>query len=157
MERIGIGFDSHRLVPSRKLILGGVEIPFEFGLLGHSDGDVLIHSIIDAILGAIHSGNIGKMFPDTNPEFKGISSIKLLERVVSILSDKNFKIVNVDSVLIMEKPKILPFVDSIEKNIATALGISCNSVSVKPKTNEGMGFIGRGEGIAAISVVLIEK
>ncbi|MCD6427378.1 MAG: 2-C-methyl-D-erythritol 2,4-cyclodiphosphate synthase [Caldisericaceae bacterium] len=156
MERIGIGFDSHRFAYGRKLILGGVEIPFEKGLLGHSDGDALVHSIIDAILGAAHLGNIGTLFPDKDEEFKDIYSIKLLEKVASLISENKIEIVNIDSVLIIEKPKISPFVERMEKTIANALRISQKRVSVKPKTNEGMGFTGKGEGVSAISVALVK-
>ena len=156
MERIGIGFDSHRFAPGRKLILGGVEIPFEKGLSGHSDGDALVHSIIDAILGAAHLGNIGRFFPDTDEKFKDVYSIKLLEKTASVISEHKIEIVNIDSVLVIERPKISPFTDSMEKTIAKALRISPDFVSVKPKTNEGMGFVGKEEGVAAISVVLIK-
>ncbi len=156
MERIGIGFDSHRFAYGRKLILGGVEIPFEKGLLGHSDGDALVHSIIDAILGAAHLGNIGTLFPDKDEEFKDIYSIKLLEKVASLISENKIEIVNIDSVLVIEKPKISPFVKRMEKTIANALKIPAERISVKPKTNEGMGFTGKGEGVSAISVALIK-
>ncbi len=157
MERIGIGYDSHRLVRGRKLILGGVEIPFEKGLLGHSDGDTLVHSVIDALLGAAHLGNIGRLFPDTDPEFLGANSLNLLEIAAHKISEKGFSVVNIDSVLIAEKPKLSPFVEKMEENIASVLKIPYTCVSVKPKTNEGMEFVGNGEGIAAISVVLLEK
>ncbi len=157
MERIGIGFDSHRFTYGRKLILGGVEVPFEKGLLGHSDGDALVHSIIDAILGAAHLGNIGTLFPDTDKEFANIYSIKLLEKVASLIYENKIEIINIDCILVIEKPKILPFVNLMEKNVADVLDISKDKVSVKPKTNEGMGFVGKGEGVSAISVVLLKK
>ncbi len=155
--RIGIGYDSHRFCENRKLILGGVEIPFDRGLLGHSDGDALIHSIIDALLGAAHLGDIGKMFPDSSNEFKGADSMELLKRAYGTVSDKGYAVINVDSVVILEKPKIAALTDKMEKNIASALCIPAENVSVKGKTNEGMGFVGRSEGIAAISTVLLRR
>ena len=155
--KIGIGYDSHRFCENRKLVLGGVEISFEKGLLGHSDGDALIHSIIDALLGAAHLGDIGKMFPDSSDEFKGADSMKLLKRTYGAVSDKGYAVINIDSVVILEKPKIAALTDKMEKNIASALCIPAENVSVKGKTNEGMGFVGRGEGIAAISTVLLRR
>ncbi len=155
--KIGIGYDSHRFCENRKLVLGGVEIPFEKGLLGHSDGDALIHSIIDALLGAAHLGDIGKMFPDNSDEFKDADSTELLKRAYRAVSDKEYAVINIDSVVILEKPKIAALTDKMEKNIASALCIPAENVSVKGKTNEGMGFVGRGEGIAAISTVLLRR
>ena len=155
--RIGIGYDSHRFSEGRDLIIGGVKISFEKGLLGHSDGDVLTHAIIDALLGASHLGNIGKLFPDTGKNFKDANSIKLLRKVVGLLKANNFQVVNVDSTIILEKPKMSPWIDKIEKSLSDALEISPKNISVKPKTNEHMGFIGRGEGIAAIAVCLLEE
>ena len=155
--KIGIGYDSHRFCENRKLVLGGVEIPFEKGLLGHSDGDALIHSIIDALLGAAHLGDIGKMFPDNSDEFKDADSTELLKRAYEAVSDKGYAVINIDSVVILEKPKIAALTDKMEKNIASALCIPAKNVSVKGKTNEGMGFVGRGEGIAAISTVLLRR
>ncbi len=155
--RVGIGYDSHRFSEGRDFIIGGVKIPFEKGLLGHSDGDVLTHVIIDALLGASHLGNIGKLFPDTDKNFKDAKSIKLLRKAVGILKENNFQVVNVDSTIILEKPKISPWVDKIEKSLSNALEIPRTVISVKPKTNEHMGFIGRGEGVAAIAVCLLEK
>ncbi len=155
--RIGIGYDSHRFSEGRDLIIGGVKIPFEKGLLGHSDGDVLTHAIIDALLGASHLGNIGKLFPDTDKNFKDANSIKLLRKVVGLLKANNLQIVNVDSTIILEKPKISPWIDKVEKSLSSALEIPLTGISVKPKTNEQMGFIGRGEGVAAIAVCLLEE
>ncbi len=155
--KIGIGYDSHRFCENRKLVLGGVEIPFEKGLLGHSDGDALIHSIIDALLGAAHLGDIGKMFPDNSDEFKDADSMELLKRAYRAVSDKGYAVINIDSVVILEKPKIAALTDKMEKNIASALCIPAENVSVKGKTNEGMDFVGRGEGIAAISTVLLRR
>ncbi len=155
--KIGIGYDSHRFCENRKLVLGGVEIPFEKGLLGHSDGDALIHSIIDALLGAAHLGDIGKMFPDNSDEFKDADSTELLKRAYEAVSDKGYAVINIDSVVILEKPKIAALTDKMEKNIASALCIPAENVSVKGKTNEGMDFVGRGEGIAAISTVLLRR
>ncbi len=155
--RIGIGYDSHRFSEGRDLIIGGVKIPFEKGLLGHSDGDVLTHAIIDALLGASHLGNIGKLFPDTDKNFKDANSIKLLRKVVGLLKANNFQIVNVDSTIILEKPKISPWIDKVEKSLSSALEIPLTGISVKPKTNEQMGFIGRGEGVAALAICLLEE
>lgn len=155
--RIGIGYDSHRFSEGRDLIIGGVKIPFEKGLLGHSDGDVLTHAIIDALLGASHLGNIGKLFPDTDKNFKDANSIKLLRKVVELLKANNFQIVNVDSTIILEKPKISPWIDKVEKSLSSALEIPLTGISVKPKTNEQMGFIGRGEGVAALAICLLEE
>jgi len=155
--RIGIGYDSHRFVEGRDLIIGGVKIPFDKGLLGHSDGDVLTHAVIDALLGASHLGNIGKLFPDTDKNFKNANSIELLKKVLSLLKSNGFRIVNVDSNIILEKPIMSPWVLKIEKSLSETLKIPYKSISVKPKTNEHMGFIGRGEGIAAIAICLLEE
>ena len=155
MIRIGFGYDVHKLTEGRKLILGGVEIPFEKGLLGHSDADVLIHAICDALLGATTLGDIGKHFPDTDVQFKGISSIELLKQVHKLLSQSGFTVGNIDSTLVLEKPKIMPYVNEMRKNIAGALGISENQISVKATTNEGMGFIGASEGAVAYAVTII--
>ena len=155
--RIGIGYDSHRFVEGRDLIIGGVKIPFDKGLLGHSDGDVLTHAVIDALLGASHLGNIGKLFPDTDKNFKNANSIELLKKVLSLLKSNGFRIVNVDSNIILEKPIMSPWVSKIEKSLSETLKIPYKSISVKPKTNEHMGFIGRGEGIAAIAICLLEE
>jgi 2-C-methyl-D-erythritol 2,4-cyclodiphosphate synthase len=153
--RIGTGYDSHRLAEGRKLILGGVEIPHDKGLLGHSDGDALTHAIIDALLGAAGLGDIGKHFPDTDPRYKDADSIGLLKKVKSLLSEKGFAVVNVDSTVIAEAPKLAPYIDVMKKNLSAALGT--DAVSIKAKSNEGMGFAGRGEGIAAMAVCLVEE
>ncbi|MDP1677386.1 MAG: 2-C-methyl-D-erythritol 2,4-cyclodiphosphate synthase [Bacteroidota bacterium] len=155
MTRIGFGFDVHKLSEGRKLILGGVEIPFEKGLLGHSDADVLLHAICDALLGAAALGDIGNHFPDTDIRYKGISSIELLKHVGNLLHQHGFSIGNIDSTLVLEKPKIMPYVNQMQKNIAGALGILENQVSIKATTNEGMGFIGVGEGAVAYAVTTI--
>ena len=153
--RIGSGYDSHRLVEGRKLIIGGVDIPFEKGLLGHSDADVLCHAIIDAILGALGLGDIGRHFPDTEDKWKDASSIELLSEIMKLMKQKNFRILWVDSTVIAEKPRLRPFVEEMIKNISVA-GIPSNSINIKAKTNESMGFIGRGEGIAAQAVCLLK-
>jgi len=155
MTRIGFGFDVHKLTEGRKLILGGVDIPFERGLLGHSDADVLLHAICDALLGAAALGDIGKHFPDNDMRFKGISSIELLKNVGILLKQNGFGVGNIDTTLVLEKPKIIPYVDQMQKNIAEALKISENQISIKATTNEGMGFIGVGEGAVAYAVTII--
>lgn len=154
--RTGIGYDSHRLVEGKRLIIGGINIPFEKGLLGHSDGDVLCHAIIDAIIGAMGAGDIGKHFPDTESKWKGSSSIMLLKHIVELAKSKGFEIIWIDSVVITEKPKIAPYTESMKDAISKA-GISPAIVNIKAKTNEGMGFTGRGEGIAAQAVCLLKK
>lgn len=153
--RIGIGYDSHRLVKGRKLVLGGVEIPFEKGLLGHSDADVLCHAIIDALIGALGMGDIGKHFPDSDPQWKDVSSTDLLSRAVSLTREKEFEIVWIDSVVITERPKIASFTEKMKKNISKT-GIPFSSINIKATTNEGMGFIGKGEGMAAQAVCLLK-
>ena len=155
MTRIGFGFDVHKLTQGRKLILGGVEIPSAKGLLGHSDADVLLHAICDALLGAAALGDIGKHFPDTDQRFKGISSIELLKKVNSLLTQKGFAVGNIDSTVVLETPKIAPYIDAMQKNIASALSVSEDMVSIKATTNEGMGFIGVGEGAVAYAVTTI--
>jgi 2-C-methyl-D-erythritol 2,4-cyclodiphosphate synthase len=155
MFRIGQGFDVHRFAADRKLVLGGVEIPSERGLLGHSDADVLLHAIADALLGAAALGDIGHHFPDTDARYKGISSLVLLEHVGALLYAKQYTIANVDSTLVMERPKIAPHVNAMRENIARALRIDVTQVSVKATTNEGMGFIGSGEGAVAHAVAMI--
>jgi 2-C-methyl-D-erythritol 2,4-cyclodiphosphate synthase len=157
MEKIGIGYDSHRFIKGRKLLIGGVYIPYECGLLGHSDGDVLIHSIIDAILGACGLAGIGVLFPDSDNKYRGIDSKELLRIVNEKVSNEGFQIVNIDSTIIAEEPKFAPYIRNIRNTIALILNISEQSVNVKAKTNEGMGFVGRKEGIATISVALVEK
>lgn len=155
--RIGFGYDVHSLTTGRKLILGGVEIPSEKGLLGHSDADVLLHAICDALLGAAALGDIGKHFPDTDERYKGINSLKLLNHVLELLLKNGFTVGNVDSTLVLEKPKIASYVDTMRKNIATALRISVDAVSVKATTNEKLGSIGAGEGAAAYAVTIINS
>ena len=154
--RIGHGYDVHKLVEGRKLILGGVEVPHTLGLLGHSDADVLLHSIMDAILGALGEGDIGKHFPDTSGEFKDISSMNLLIRVKDIMDKHNASIVNLDSTLILQKPKISPYIERMRENISFALGVDLSVVNVKATTEEKLGFTGREEGISAHAVVLLE-
>lgn len=155
--RIGIGYDVHRLVEDRKLILGGVEIPYEKGLLGHSDADVLVHAVMDALLGAAALGDIGQHFPDNDPKYKGISSILLLEKVGQLLNEKGYRVVNIDSIVIAQKPKLLPYRPQMAENMAQALGIPVDCVSVKATTEEGMGFTGTGDGMASQAVVLLEN
>lgn len=154
--RIGIGYDSHRLTEDRKLILGGVEIPFKKGLIGHSDADVLCHAIIDSIIGALGLGDIGKHFPDTDNRWKDASSIELLSKTVELTKKNGFEISWIDTIVIIEKPKLTPFIDKM-KNSISKTGIPLNSINIKAKTNEGMGFIGNGEGIAAQAVCLLKK
>ncbi len=154
--RIGQGYDVHKLVEGRKLILGGVDIPYEKGLLGHSDADVLLHAIMDALLGAAALGDIGKHFPDNDASYKGISSIELLKKVSLLLKEKNYSIINVDSTIIAQKPKLASYIDDMRKNIAEALSIDIDKVSVKATTEEGLGFTGEGLGIASSAICLID-
>jgi 2-C-methyl-D-erythritol 2,4-cyclodiphosphate synthase len=147
--RIGFGYDVHRLVPERLLILGGVEIPYELGLLGHSDADVLLHAIMDALLGAAGEGDIGRHFPDTDPAYKGISSLDLLAKVGSLLNAKRLQIINIDSTIVAQKPKLMPYILPMVENISRTLVIKPGQVNVKATTTEGLGFAGAGEGIAA--------
>lgn len=153
--RIGMGYDVHRLVEDRKLILGGVEIPYEKGLLGHSDADVLLHAIMDALLGGAALGDIGKHFPDTDEKYKGISSLKLLEKVGALLEENCFFIENIDATIIAQAPKMRPFIDTMRENIANALGIETAQINVKATTEEGLGFTGSGEGISAQAICLL--
>ena len=155
--RIGHGYDVHRVDSDRKLVLGGVEIPCEYGLLGHSDADVLIHALMDALLGAAGLGDIGRHFPDTAEEYRGISSIKLLERVVSMLRDNGYTVCNVDMTLVAQKPKISPYVGKMVGNVAVALNIAEDRVNIKATTEEGLGFTGNMQGMSAYAVALIEK
>jgi 2-C-methyl-D-erythritol 2,4-cyclodiphosphate synthase len=155
--RIGFGYDSHRLAAGRRLVLGGKEIPHEKGLLGHSDADVLIHAICDAVLGAVGEGDIGRQFPDTDPAYRGISSLIMLERVWELAVAKGFQVCNVDSTIVLEKPKLASHLPAMAENIARILRISAAQVGVKAKTNEGMGLVGAGEGAAAFAVVLVEE
>jgi len=155
--RIGFGYDSHRLVEERSLILGGVKIPAEKGLLGHSDADVLLHALCDAILGAIGGGDIGGHFPDSDPAYKDISSRELLLRVNKLATHKGYLVNNVDSTLILEKPRLKEYIPAMVANIADFLAVEPDRVNVKASTNEGMGFIGRGEGVAAFAVVTLKS
>ncbi len=153
--RIGTGYDVHRLAENRKCIIGGVEIPYEKGLLGHSDADVLLHAIMDALLGAAALGDIGKHFPDTEEAYQSISSIELLKRVGNLLEEHILLIENIDATIIAEAPKMRPYIDKMRENIAAALGIAITQVSVKATTEEGLGFTGSGEGISAQAICLL--
>ena len=157
MYRIGNGYDVHRLVEGRKLILGGIEIPFEKGLLGHSDADVLIHAIMDGLLGALALGDIGQHFPDTDDRYKGISSIKLLNHVKKLIDEKGFEIVNIDSQIVMQQPKLKPYIVRIRENLAKELGLSLDRVSVKATTEENLGFTGEGLGVKSYAVLLLRQ
>lgn len=150
--RVGIGYDVHRLVEDRKLIIGGVEIPYEKGLLGHSDADVLLHAIMDALLGAAALGDIGKHFPDTDPQYKGASSLKLLEHVGRILEEKNYQIVNIDATIIAQRPKMASHIPQMIQNVARILKMDTEQVNIKATTEEGLGFTGSGEGISAQAI-----
>lgn len=153
--RIGTGYDVHKLVEGRKLILGGVEIQYEKGLLGHSDADVIVHAIMDALLGALALGDIGKHFPDTDPAYEGASSIELLKHVGAMIEEKNYVIENIDSTIIAQRPKLLPYIDQMRRNVADALKIDVDRVNIKATTEEHLGFTGRGEGISAQAVTLL--
>ena len=153
--RIGTGYDVHKLVEGRRLIIGGVEIPYEKGLLGHSDADVLVHAVMDALLGAAALGDIGKHFPDSDPKYKGADSLMLMREVRRILSENGFEVGNVDATIIAQAPKMNPHIDTMRRNIADALGLDVSQVSVKATTEERLGFTGRGEGISAQAVALI--
>ena len=155
--RIGQGYDVHRLVEGRKLIIGGVDIPYEKGLLGHSDADVLVHAVMDALLGAAALGDIGQHFPDSDERYKGISSIALLKEVGKILQENGYMIENIDSTVIAQRPKLLPYRPQMAENIAAALGIEKEQVSVKATTEEGLGFTGTGEGISAQAIALLSS
>ena len=155
--RIGIGYDVHRLVPDRKLILGGVEIPHELGLLGHSDADVLTHALTDALLGAIGAGDIGKLFPDTDAQYKGISSIVLLRRVMERVTQAGYRVGNVDVIVIAQKPKLGGYFLQMKEVLAEAMGCESDSINLKATTEEHLGFTGREEGIAAEAVCLLEE
>ncbi|MCF6465855.1 2-C-methyl-D-erythritol 2,4-cyclodiphosphate synthase [Clostridium sp. Cult2] len=154
--KIGIGYDVHQLVKGRKLIIGGVEIPYEKGLLGHSDADVLIHAIMDSILGALGLGDIGKHFPDTDNQYKDISSLVLLDRVYNIMLKSGYKVGNIDAVIIAEKPKMAPYIENMKGNIAKVLKTPLSYINIKATTTERLGFEGRGEGISAQSVCLLK-
>lgn len=153
--RVGTGYDVHRLTENRELIMGGVKIPYERGLLGHSDADVLLHAIMDALLGAAALGDIGKHFPDSDPAYQGISSLLLLEKVGVLLEERSFLIENIDATIIAQAPKMRPYIDTMRENIAKALRIRTDQVSVKATTEEGLGFTGAGEGISAQAVCLL--
>jgi len=157
MFRIGNGYDVHKLVEGRKLILGGIEIPHNLGLLGHSDADVLVHAIMDGLLGALALGDIGKHFPDTDDKYKGISSIKLLKEVASFIKNKGYEVVNIDSIVAAEQPKLKPYIDEMRKQVAEALGVEIEAISIKATTEERLGFTGREEGIKSYAVVLLKK
>lgn len=153
--RIGMGYDVHRLVEGRDLIIGGVTIPYEKGLLGHSDADVLLHAIADALLGAAALGDIGKHFPDSDPAYKGISSVILLEKVGALLEEKGFLIENIDATIIAQAPKMRPYIDTMRDNIAKALGVEVSQINVKATTEEGLGFTGTGDGISSQAVCML--
>lgn len=155
--RTGIGFDVHRLVPGRPLVLGGIVIPFHHGLLGHSDGDVLLHALADAMLGAAGLGDIGQHFPDSDPRYRGIDSMAIITRVSQLIRSVPMEVVWVDAVVVAEKPKILPYVSAMRERIGVVLGIGPDRVSIKGKTTEGLGFTGRGEGIAVTVVVTVRQ
>lgn len=155
--RVGFGYDSHRFAEGRRLLIGGVEIGHDRGLLGHSDADVLIHAVVDAIFGALGEGDIGRHFPDTDPRLKGISSLVILKRAAEMAVHRGYAVNNVDSTVVLETPKLAPFVEEMRRNIAKVLGTEPSRVSVKAKTNEKMGFIGRGEGVAAFAVVTLAR
>ena len=155
--RVGIGYDVHKFAEDRKLILGGVEIPYEKGLLGHSDADVLLHAIMDALLGAAGLGDIGKHFPDTDEKYKGISSIKLFKHVINLLNENGYQVVNISAVVMAQRPKLAPFIEKMNENIAKEANISLNRVNVAATTTEKLGFVGRGEGISAQATVTLMK
>lgn len=156
MMRIGHGYDVHRLTRGRRLILGGVEIPFELGLLGHSDADVLTHAVIDALLGAAGLGDIGRHFPDTDPAYAGADSLTLLDRVVELLSEQGWHVGNMDAAILAQRPKLAPYIPAMQDNLARHMAISPGQVNVKATTEEGLGFTGAGEGMAAHAVCLLE-
>ena len=155
--RVGLGYDVHRLVEGRDLILGGVRIPYEKGLLGHSDADVLLHALTDALLGAAALGDIGRHFPDTDERYRGISSLILLEKAYTLVKERGYSLGNADMVLILQKPKLKEYIPSMEENIAGALSCEKERISVKATTEEGLGFTGQGEGVSAKAIVLLEK
>ena len=157
MLRIGQGYDVHRYAQNRDLILGGVKIPFELGLDGHSDADVLTHAIMEAIVGAVALGDIGKFFPDTDPKYKDADSILLLNEILNVMSEKGYKIVNVDATIVAQKPKLRPFIDEIRENLASNMNIDIDCMSVKATTEENLGFTGSMEGMKSYCVILLEK
>ena len=155
--RVGMSYDVHKLVEGRDLILGGITIPYEKGLLGHSDADVLTHAIMDAILGAIGAGDIGKHFPDTDPLYKGVSSLKLLDHVRQLLADSGYEIGNIDSTIIAQKPKMSPYIDQMREELAKILKIEVGQINIKATTEEGLGLTGTGDGISAQAITLVRK
>ena len=155
--RVGMGYDVHKLTEGRKLILGGVDIPWELGLLGHSDADVVVHAIMDALLGAVALRDIGRHFPDTDPQYKGISSILLLQRVGELLEEKGYEIINLDATIIAQKPKLLPYIDQMIGNVANALHLAEDQVNIKATTEEGLGFTGKLEGISAQAICAVQE
>lgn len=155
--RVGHGYDVHRLTAGRKLVLGGVDIPYELGLLGHSDADVLVHAVLDALIGAIGLGDIGKHFPDTDPAYQGISSMVLAERVAELLRDNGFSVGNIDATVVAQRPKLLPYIPKMKSNIADVFSLPSDRVNIKATTEEQLGFTGRGEGISAHAVCLIVR
>ncbi|MDO4475535.1 MAG: 2-C-methyl-D-erythritol 2,4-cyclodiphosphate synthase [Lachnospiraceae bacterium] len=155
--RVGIGYDVHRLVEGRDLILGGVHIPYEKGLLGHSDADVIVHAIMDALLGAAALGDIGQHFPDTDPAYEGISSIKLLEHVGALLRENQYRIENIDSIIVAQRPKLMTFLPQMRENVAEALGLEVSRVSIKATTEEKLGFTGAGDGISSHAICCLEQ
>lgn len=154
--RAGIGYDVHKLVRGRDLILGGVKVDYEYGLLGHSDADVLVHAIMDALLGAAALGDIGRHFPDTDERYKGISSIKLLRHVADLLKEKQYSVGNIDAVIIAQKPKMAPYIETMHSNVAEALGVDADRINIKATTEEGLGFTGTGEGISSQAICVLE-
>ena len=157
MIRIGHGYDVHRLVEGRRLILGGVDIPHTLGLLGHSDADALLHAVCDAILGALGEGDIGKHFPDTDPKYKGISSLELLKSCAEVATDRRYRLSNADITVIAQRPKLAPFIPEMIKNVSFVFGAAPGAINIKATTEEGLGFTGSGEGIAAHCVVILER
>lgn len=157
MQRIGLGYDVHAFAEGRRLVIGGVDIPFDKGLDGHSDADVLVHAVMDALVGALRAGDIGKLFPDTDPDYKGADSIKLLEQVGELVRGEGWRIVDIDTVLMIQEPKMAPHRKQMRANIAAALQIPVESVGVKATTTEWLGYEGRGEGVTAQAVALLEK
>jgi 2-C-methyl-D-erythritol 2,4-cyclodiphosphate synthase len=155
--RIGLGYDVHAFAAGRPLVLGGVTVPHESGLVGHSDADVLVHALMDAILGALREGDIGRLFPDTDPAFSGISSIELLRQVTGLMEGRGYRLTDADTVIVAERPKLAPYRDQMRETIADALGVDAASVGVKATTTEGLGFEGRSEGMAAHAVVLLQR
>lgn len=155
--RVGQGYDVHKLAPERDLVIGGVNIPWKMGLLGHSDADVLLHAVMDALLGAAALGDIGRHFPDTDPEYKGISSLRLLSHVSDLIRENGFSIGNIDATIIAQKPKMAPYIEQMKKNIAETLSMDETRINIKATTEEGLGFTGRGEGIAASAVCLLNE